>query len=244
MYNQRYQFTFRRVWAIMTLILGTLAIGCIILFVSVVDRNGNKCHKLAQLWGRLIGLAAGIDVRLEGLENIDPEQSYVYASNHQSALDIIVLQGYLPVQFRWLAKKELFDIPCFGKFMASTGYIPIDRGNKKSAMQSLDLAAEKVQQGTSVIIFPEGTRSLDGQLLPFKPGGFLLAIKSQRPIVPVGISGSARVLPGKSLRLRPGWIKVALGRPIETAGLSYKQRYEVADLVKAAILEKIDKNYL
>jgi 1-acyl-sn-glycerol-3-phosphate acyltransferase len=164
-------------------------------------------------------LVSGVRVHVEGLEKIDVRHAYVFAANHQSQFDIFALLGYLPLQFRWLAKKELFRIPLFGTAMKHADYIPIDRTNRKQAFKSIDLAAAKVREGTSIVIFPEGTRSVDGKLKSFKKGGFFLAIKSGRPVVPVSISGTHEILPKDSFRLRPGAVWVYIGDPIPTEGL-------------------------
>jgi 1-acyl-sn-glycerol-3-phosphate acyltransferase len=150
------------------------------------------------------------------MDHIDPGAAYVYMANHQSMFDILALLGHLPVQFRWVAKKELFRIPIFGYSMARVGYISIDRSNRQSAIQSLRAAAQRIAQGVSVVVFPEGTRSSDGEIKPFKKGGFYLATDSGRPIVPVVIWGTRQVMPKGKLSIRPGPIVLSINKPIET----------------------------
>lgn len=161
---------------------------------------------------------AGVKLHVTGLENIPSGGPVVFASNHASQFDIPVLYLALGVQFRFLVKKELFSIPLFGTAMRRAGYIPIDRSGGRAAVLSLKKAAQRIKEGTSIVVFPEGTRSPDGRLQPFKAGGMQLAIQAGCPIVPVAISGSHEVLPKGSLTLKPGLITVAIGKPIDPNG--------------------------
>jgi 1-acyl-sn-glycerol-3-phosphate acyltransferase len=178
-------------------------------------------------------------VEVEGLEKIDPKQAYVFAANHQSQFDIFALLGHLPVQFRWLAKIELFRIPIFGAAMKGAGYIPIDRSDRRKAFQSIDQAAAKVREGTSIVIFPEGTRSLDGKLKDFKKGGFHLAIKSQRPIVPVSISGTFAILPKRGFRINPRAVRLHFSDPMPTASLTAQDRSWLISTIRRQIQENL-----
>ncbi len=161
----------------------------------------------ARFWGRLGITMAGIAVTVSG-EELIPDGPFIVMSNHASNFDILAMQGYFPRPLSWIAKKELFNIPVFGWSMRRGGYIALDRGDGRKALKSMDEAAAQIKGGTSVIIFPEGTRTRDGQLLPFKRGGFLLAVKAGVPVVPVSIVGSFAINPGGSLGLN-------LGRPVE-----------------------------
>jgi 1-acyl-sn-glycerol-3-phosphate acyltransferase len=181
------------------------------------------------------GLADLLHQRLYRLRR-DPRGGNGF-SNHQSAYDILALLGKLKYQFRWLAKDSLFKVPLFGYAMARVGYIPINRGNPKSAYKSLLLAAEKIKGGTSVLIFPEGTRQAPNHLGEFKKGGFILAAKAGRPLVPISISGSGQVMPQKSYRLHPGTIDLVVGKPIPTAGVSPKAVEPLMEAVREAIRE-------
>ena len=135
-------------------------------------------------------------------------------SNHQSNFDIFALLAAMPRQIHWIAKKELFDIPLFGPSMRRGGYIPLDRGDGRKALQSMDEAAATIHQGKSVVLFPEGTRTPDGNLLPFKRGGFILARKAAVPVVPVTINGSGKINPAGQIRLYSGDIRITLHPPI------------------------------
>jgi len=220
------------VWVIFsTLFFGTLAI-----LASLVSRTGNPVHIIARIWGYSILLVSRVRVRVTGQENFDPSRPYIFMSNHQSNFDIPVLLAHLRCQFRWLAKAELFRIPVFGRGMRGAGYIPIDRSDRRAAIRSLQTAAETIRQGSSVMIFPEGTRSLDGNLRSFKKGGFVLAVDAGVPIVPVLIRGTFDIMPRSGLRIRPGRVWVRILPPIKTAGYSRKQKDELQALVRDRML--------
>lgn len=221
------------------LFVSTLFLGVAAVVIHRITKSREGPHKCARLWSKVNLLAAGVQVHIRGLENIDPHGAYIYAPNHQSWFDIFALSAKLPVQFRWLAKEELFRIPVLGAAMSAIGYIPIDRGDRRKAFSSMNQAAEKIQKGTSIVIFPEGTRSATGVLQDFKKGGFILAIKSQQPIVPVSISGSHRILQKGDWRLNPGVIHVAIGAPIETRSLTTRDRDSLSDAVREAIRENL-----
>ncbi|MEJ2364254.1 MAG: lysophospholipid acyltransferase family protein [Deltaproteobacteria bacterium] len=221
------------------LFLATVLCSLGVICTAFVSPASNSTHLLARLWARSLLFAAGVKVQMEGLDNINLEEAYVFAANHQSQFDIFTLLGHLPTQFRWLAKKELFRIPILGAAMKGAGYIPIDRSNRKEAFRSIDLAATRVREGTSVVIFPEGTRSLDGKLQSFKKGGFYLAIKSKRPIVPVSISGAFSILPKKGFRVRPQLVKVYVGEPVPTKDITPENRNWLISEIRRRIQEKL-----
>lgn len=216
--------------------ISTIALGVSAIVATFVTRNSRWAHLIGRLWGNVNLWAAGVKVRLTGLENLNSHRPYVFLSNHQGWFDIFTLLGKLPVQFRWLAKEELFKVFVLGPAMEAAGYIPIDRSNRRKSLESLHQAATRVQEGTSVVIFPEGTRSPDGSLQKFKKGGFILAIKSQQPIAPIAISGSSRVLPKHGTWLiQPGIIEVTIEKPIETSGLNVKDNDWLMTTVREAI---------
>ena len=205
----------------------TLLLGALAFLTFPFDRKGNVIHLYARLWGRLILWASGVKVKIRGLERIAPGRPYIFMANHLSAYDIFVLLSELPVQFRWLAKAELFRIPVLGWAMGTAGYISLDRSEPKKAYRSMEEAARRIREGTSVVIFPEGTRSKDGRLQPFLKGGFTLAVKSQVPIVPISISGTWEIMPPQSRKVRKGDVEVVVGEPIETKGYTMKEREEL-----------------
>jgi 1-acyl-sn-glycerol-3-phosphate acyltransferase len=187
-------------------------------------------------WSRDILRAAGTPVLAEGLDNIPRDQPVMYASNHSSMFDIWALFATLPGSVRFVAKRELFRIPLLGRAMLSVGHVPIDRTARKRAFEAYDEAARRIRGGTSVVVFPEGTRSRTGELLPFKNAPFGLAIAAQVPIVPVYVHHTFEILPKGGWRLRPRPIRLLVGSPIPTAGLQPDDRERLRDQVRAAIV--------
>jgi|SaaInl8_200m_RNA_FD_contig_101_126475_length_4442_multi_4_in_0_out_0_3 1-acyl-sn-glycerol-3-phosphate acyltransferase len=225
----------------MWIVLTTIFFGIIAIVVSVFETSGNMSHKVARAWSISCLLVSLIKVRVDGLWNIKPDCSYIYMANHQSNYDIYVLLGYLPVQFRWLAKAMLFKIPIFGRAMRGAGYISIDRANRSLAIQSLKKAAETIRKGTSVVIFPEGTRSPDGRILPFKKGGFYLALDSGVPIVPVIIHGTRDIMAKNRLLIKPGNVLVEVMKPVKTSGYTLETRYELMNKIQNIMREAVEK---
>ena len=176
----------------------------------------------------------GIRTRVEGIENIPPG-TCVFAANHTSNSDGPVIVGAIPRRIAILAKKSLFTIPVVGTAFRQARFTPVDRGSPERAKASIELAAEYVRQGTSFLIFPEGTRSGNGRLLPFKSGALLLAIGAGVPVVPVACIGAHRILPKKSLRIRPGEVLVRFCPPIDAGAYRAADRAKLAERVRAAI---------
>jgi len=214
----------------------TLLVSLITLFKTLVLQKGpESVQGLATWWAASICRVSGVEVRVSGTERLDPGKSYIFAANHQSQFDIFVLQGFLGIDFRWLAKKELFSVPVWGPAMRRAGYIPIDRSRGRQAIKSLDEAAKKIAAGTSVIIFPEGTRSKDGKLHTFKAGAMVLAIKSGVPIVPVAIHGTYAILPKGKLLMKPGKVQIRVAPPIDTTHFKAKDKHELAELLQERV---------
>ncbi|MBI2355563.1 MAG: 1-acyl-sn-glycerol-3-phosphate acyltransferase [Deltaproteobacteria bacterium] len=180
---------------------------------TFLDGSGRAYAFHARLWARLALRLAGVRVTLLGAEHL-PDGPVIFMSNHQSGFDILALLAALPCKFYWIAKKELFDIPVFGTSMRRGGYIPLDRGDGRKALKSMNNAAEIIKAGKSVVMFPEGTRTKNGNLLPFKRGGFMLALKAGVPVVPITINGSGRVNPAGRIRLYRGNISIDLHPPL------------------------------
>ena len=225
----------------MWVVLTTIFWGLIAIFTSFFTRTGNPVHKVARMWARSIMFASRIKVTVNGLANIDPTQSYVYMSNHQSNFDIPVLLAYLPVQFRWLAKAELFKIPIFGRAMRGAGYIKIDRYNQESAFESINEAARKMKNGVSAMIFPEGTRSRDGNIRSFKKGGFVMALNAGVPIVPIVLKGTWTIMDKSSLRINTGEVSLNILAPIATTGYTRETKDDLIKSVRAAIRQGFEK---
>jgi 1-acyl-sn-glycerol-3-phosphate acyltransferase len=223
--------------AIPLIYLYTIVMGSISLSISPFDSSGKRQHWCAQTWCRLIARTAGARVRVHGAEHIKHGTSYVFLSTHQSYMDIPAMLGYLPAQLRIAAKKSLFRIPFMGWHLSRAGHIPIDRSSTQNAVTSLQRAAAYLHDGICAFIFPEGTRSRDGVLQPFKKGGFKLAIQAGVPIIPVTIIGSRSVLPRDSIIFRPGPIDMYVDAPISTAGLSDEDIEPLMHAVRAAMAQ-------
>lgn len=199
------------------------------------DRSGDTVVTLARLWSRALLWTAAVPLRVTFHGQLDRKQPYVFMANHLSTVDIWALFVALPVKIRFIAKKQLGRIPIFGWAMAAGRFIFIDRQNPLAARRSIDQAAQRIRSGSSVAIFPEGTRSRDGHLGPFKKGGFHLAIQSGVPIVPVGIRGAHEVMPRGSLILRRGPVTLEIGQPIPTASLSIADRDALLERVRTEV---------
>lgn len=195
--------------------LVTLPSGLLILLLAPFDRTGKLVDRISRWWSWAILRIGGVRLKVEGLDRLDPSRQYIFMANHRSNIDIPVLvQSLAEFQLRWLAKKELLFVPFFGWAVLASRQIIVDRSNRSRAIAILRRAREKIAGGISVVIFPEGTRSISGQLLPFKKGGFVLALRTRTPIVPVVINGSGTILPRRDWRIRPGEIEVIIGEPL------------------------------
>jgi 1-acyl-sn-glycerol-3-phosphate acyltransferase len=221
-------------------VFSTLVLGILVIVLSFFVRSGNPMHNIARLWGRSILAASRIKVTVTGMSNIDPASPYIYMPNHQSNFDIPVLLGHLRVQFRWLAKMELFKIPIFGRAMRKAGYISIDRNNRESAFKSLAVAANQIKNGVSVLIFPEGTRSRDGNIQSFKKGGFVVAIDAGVPIVPVVITGTRAIMPKGKFRVYKGHVRMDIQKPIPTSTYTRETKAALMESVRRVICENFE----
>lgn len=222
-------------FSIVFTILSTLIMALLAIAVSLFSRTGNAVHIVARLWGRSILIASRIKVTVTGASNVPVGQPCIFMSNHQSNFDIPVLLAHLKFQFRWLAKAELFKIPIFGRGMRGAGYISIDRSDRRSAFRSLAKAAETIRNGSSVLIFPEGTRSRDGNLQPFKKGGFVLSVDAGVPIVPVVLHGTYAIMPRQGLRIKPGPVHVEILEPLATEPYTRKTKDALMEKVREVI---------
>ena len=222
-------------------ILASLGMGIAAIIAAYLTGSGNTSHRIARNWARSILWVSGVKVAVDGLENIQMHRSAVYMANHQSNFDIPVLLAHLPVQFRWLAKAELFSIPIFGNAMRKTGYISIDRSNQDSAFKSIDRAADIIRGGVSVLVFPEGTRSLDGRIRPFKKGGFVLTVDAGVPIVPVVIHGTWHIMPKDQFSIKPRMVAMHILAPVETSGYNRNNKDDLMNRIHRTICEHFRK---
>lgn len=225
----------RSVFVGVWLVFSTLTLSLLGLCIAAFGHREETLHRMARLWARLHLGTAGIDVRINGLERLS-SPPYVFMCNHQSALDIYALLSTLPLSFAWIAKRQLFAIPIFGWAMKKAGYISIDRENAREALKAIEEAARRIRTGTNIIIFPEGTRSADGRLLPFKKGGFSLALRAMVPVVPLGIFGSSQLQPkGSFIPRKKGVIYIEIGNPIILDGMDRSQKNAVMGDVRVHI---------
>ncbi|MCX7965108.1 MAG: 1-acyl-sn-glycerol-3-phosphate acyltransferase [Syntrophorhabdaceae bacterium] len=225
----------RKILSSLNLIFSTFFLSIIALLISPFDKKGDMIHGIARAWARMYLFVSGIKVYIKGIENI-PEPPCIFMSNHQSALDIYSLLATMPISFRWVAKRQLFNIPFFGWAMKKAGYISLDRENPREAIKAIDMAAKKIKEGTNLIIFPEGTRSIDGRLLPFKKGVFSLAVRAGVPIIPVGIKGTFLLQPkGSFIPLKKGIIYINIGKPITVEGDKAQEKTRVMNEVRSEI---------
>lgn len=200
---------------LLLIILVTFPISLLVFFLGLLEYKGKLAYGISRLWTWAILKIGGIRLKVQGLDRLDPSRQYIFMANHQSNIDIPVLvQSLTDFQLRWVAKKELLFVPLFGWALWASRHIVVDRSNRSQAMASLRKAKEKIEGGMSVVLFPEGTRSVHGELLPFKRGGFVLAVKTQTPIVPVTINGSGTILPKGDWRIRGGEIEVIVSEPV------------------------------
>ncbi len=208
---------------------------------TFMDRSGRTYHRIAIFWSKMGLLAAGAGVEVEGTELIPRDQPLVFMGNHQSNFDILALYQAIPLRFNWLAKEELFKLPFLGASMRSAGYIPVNRSDGRGSLRSLDNAAKLVRDGTSVVIFPEGTHSKDGKLLPFKRGGFILAAKAGMPVVPFSISGSMNINPPDNFFfINSGVIKIRFSPPVIPEEKSSIQQTILMEKVRQAVARGLE----
>ena len=219
------------------LVLGTVFFATVALLVGWLPPRGNMVYRVARVWSRFLLFFCGVRADAEFETELDPDGRYIYMANHQSLFDIPALIGTLPGQTRFLAKRSLFQIPIFGWAIKLGGFVTIDRADGRRAQEAFAVAAQRLASGTSILIFPEGTRSEDGRLLPFKRGGLLLAIKSGLPIVPVGIRGSLEVQGRRQFSIRPLPVRVHYGSPIEVGEYGVRQRRALEDEVRSQIAD-------
>jgi len=221
--------------AVPLIALGTLVLGGPAIVAGLLDRTGRLVHGMARLWARLALGALGVRVRVGGAEHV-PAGPAVFAANHGSALDIPILFGHLPAQFRIIHKRSLYLIPVIGWILYLGGHIGIDRGNAFRARRSLEAAAERIRRGTNVAVFPEGTRSPDAEVRLFKRGSFVLALSAGAPVVPVSLRGVKGVVPRGLPSLVPGTIEMVLHPPVPTAGRGPEAAEDLAEQVRGVVI--------
>jgi 1-acyl-sn-glycerol-3-phosphate acyltransferase len=224
----------RSAFVAISLAIVTIVVGAPLVLYVVLTGNVEPLYRAgvaAVVW---VCRVAGMRTRVEGLENIPPG-TVLFAANHTSNADGPAIVGAIPRRIAILGKKSLFTIPIVGTAFRLADFVPVDRHNRGQAAASIEVAAEKMKNGVSFLIYPEGTRSSDGRLLPFRRGAFVLAIKAGVPVVPVACSGAHRVIPKKSYRITPGEVVVRFCPAIDSSQYSIARRNELAERVHAAI---------
>lgn len=214
-------------------VLATIVFGSAGILISFLDRRGNVTHACARLWGRAFLWICGVVLQVEGAERLDRDGAYIFVANHQSALDIPALLVAVPLRFRMLAKASLFRIPFLGWYMRRVGYVSVRRSNRRLALQSVEAAATRAGEGASILVFPEGTRTAEGELTRFKKGGFYVARDTGLSIVPIALINSGRLLPRGERWPDPGIIEVRIGAPVHPEAGA--EPGEVADQVRDRI---------
>jgi 1-acyl-sn-glycerol-3-phosphate acyltransferase len=194
-------------------------------------------------WSWIVAKVLGVSASLTGQEKVRPEQSYIVTPNHQGNADVLAIEMMLPLRIFWVIKKEITRIPFFGWALARSGAVSLDRSNPKEALGELMSGANRIADGWSLLIYPEGTRSPDGSLQPFKKGAFRLAVETEIPILPVTINGAFKIWPKNTLRFRPGHMVVSLGDPIPTQGLTEDDIPALMERTRNAMEKDLDVDY-
>jgi 1-acyl-sn-glycerol-3-phosphate acyltransferase len=226
--------------AVVTLFLGLAVI--IAGLAGVKDKPGGIFDRAPRWWSSAVLWAVGIKVRVHGMENVKKGEPHIFASNHVSWFDVPALAKVLP-RYKFVAKAELFKVPIFGSGMRAAGMVEIQRDNRKAAFGAYDVAAEKIRDGNSVVVFPEGTRGHAYPLRPFKKGPFVLAIAAGVPIVPVIVHGTIEIMPKGSLWAQPGTIDIHLLQPVRTTGVDYDHREALMQTVRTRMATAMRELY-
>jgi 1-acyl-sn-glycerol-3-phosphate acyltransferase len=215
-------------------VLYSLLIAILSILIFPIDYKHKLSNPLMKVWTNIVLFIYGVKVNVYGAENINASKGKIYISNHASYLDIFAQLAKLPDNVRMIYKKEINKVPILGWAMMSVGFVAIDRVNIRSAMKSLDKAAEKVKKGLSVVIYPEGTRTKDGTIDEFKRGMFFLADKSQADIIPVSMSGTFELMPIGTMKVKPGTVNMVIGKPVK-----YRKDKELLNEIRNTVLENL-----
>ncbi|MBK9167860.1 MAG: 1-acyl-sn-glycerol-3-phosphate acyltransferase [Bryobacterales bacterium] len=223
--------------------LATAVMGLISLCASLLGASESKLHRLAVRWAHMLLSIARVRVTVEGLEKLVPGESYVFAANHASYMDTPVILSALPVEFRFLAKEGLFQIPLLGTHLDRAGHLPVVRDNPRASLRSMSDAARIISdRDISVLVFPEGGRTPDGEVHEFKEGVAYIAIKAGVRVVPVALTGTREVLRMHSLNLRPHPVGIIIGDPIDTSGLTIRDREQLTLVLREQILDMLGQD--
>jgi len=222
------------------LVFSTLFLGTMAAVIATVLSPKLASATCGVWWARLNSCITPMLVSVRGRERVNHKQSYVIVSNHQSHYDVFVLYGWLGIDFKWVMKKELRKIPALGIACEKAGHIYIDRSNRETAIASLEEAKRRIVNGTSVLFFPEGTRSVSGELQEFKKGAFIMALELGIPILPITILNTGKILPTKTINLFPGRARMLIHEPIDVSGYGKENVRELMAEVKKAIQQGLE----
>jgi 1-acyl-sn-glycerol-3-phosphate acyltransferase len=225
----------RGIWVKIVMAFSTLTCGLAGAIITSLKPGSDATMVAGRLWSRINLWATGAQVEWRHVERASSNLPCIYVANHQSNIDIWALIAVLPKQTRFVAKQALFKIPVLGWALRVSDFVPIDRTNRKQAIRSLDLAAEKIRGGRPVVLFAEGTRTAGDELAPFKKGPFHLALAAQVPIIPVAISGSGKVMPPSGLRVKPGAVRVTFCEAVDVSGYKRSEAGKLLEEVRSVI---------
>lgn len=226
----------RTAWVVIHAIAATVPLSLLVVIGSFLDASPRFYDRIPRWWARWILWASGVRVEVAGVENLSPGRAQIIVANHTSWYDVLALAAHTPKRYRFVAKKELANVPLWGRAWQSAGHISVDRTDRQRAVASLDQAGRTIREdNSSIIIFPEGTRSADGVLQPFKKGAFVLALHNGIDIVPTAVLGTYRILSRDSWRVRSGRIIVRFGAPVGMAGHDSEHRDDLMARVRSDI---------
>ena len=206
-----------------------------LILLCLITKNENFIYAPVRFFVRLGLRLVGVRVEVTGLERLDPAQAYIFTPNHQSMIEVPLFVTYLGRNPAYLAKKEVFKYPIFGYGIGLMGVVPVDRSNSPAAVESARLATKNLRRGKSYVVYPEGTRSPDGRMLPFKKGAFMMALDAGVPVVPVTISGGTQIMPKAQVKVHPSTVRITVHEPLSTKGYSKQNISELMERARAKI---------
>ncbi|MEP7354449.1 MAG: lysophospholipid acyltransferase family protein [Acidobacteriota bacterium] len=234
------RWSFSLLWIGPMIIASTIVCGTVSEIVSRFNKSVQGQLGVARRWAKSLLWIAGVSVEVEGAENLQGISRCVFAANHLSYMDTPVMLGHVPIQFMFMAKSGLFKIPFMGWHLTRAGHIPVPIDDPRAGLRTLAHAAELIDElGVALLIFPEGGRSESGELQEFKDGAAYVALKSHVPLVPMALIGTREILQMHTLRFQRGRVKLCIGKPIHTAGMSIKQRGEVTSAARDQVVEML-----
>ena len=225
----------RTIWAAIVAIAVTIPVSIAVTCVALAKSTSPLIDRLIRFWARTLVRAAGIKLDGDNITAIDPERRYILIANHYSYYDIPCILAAIPQPIRFMAKASLFRVPLFGGAIGRAGFIPIDRKNRRTAVKSFDLAGERIRKGNTIVIFPEEGRTEHRPLREFQRGAFLLALKSELPILPLAIDGTFDVFPVGAKWIKPGAVTIRVGSEISTVGATLRDKERLAVEAKGQI---------